>query len=56
MKIRIISVGKMKESYWKQAQQEYCKMLSRFCTVEIVEVADEKTHFLQKTGSALKKK
>ena len=43
MKIRIISVGKMKESYWKQAQQEYCKMLSRFCTVEIVEVADEKT-------------
>lgn len=43
MKIRIISVGKMKERYWKEAQQEYCKMLSRFCTVEIVEVADEKT-------------
>ncbi len=43
MNIRIISVGKMKENYWRQAQQEYCKMLSRFCTIEIIEVADEKT-------------
>ena len=43
MKIRIISVGKMKERYWKEAQQEYSKMLSRFATVEVVEVADERT-------------
>ena len=43
MKIRIISVGKMKERYWKEAQQEYAKMLSRFASIEVVEVADERT-------------
>ena len=50
MKIRIISVGKMKERYWKEAQQEYSKMLSRFATVEVVEVADERTPEDASTG------
>ena len=43
MKIRIICVGKLKERYWHEAQAEYAKRLSRYCTLEIVECADEKT-------------
>ena len=42
MKIRIISVGKIKEKYFKEAQDEYIKMLSRFCDIEITELQDEK--------------
>jgi 23S rRNA (pseudouridine1915-N3)-methyltransferase len=40
MKTRIVSIGKLKESYYTQAQAEYIKMLRRFCDVEIVEVPD----------------
>jgi 23S rRNA (pseudouridine1915-N3)-methyltransferase len=42
VKIRLISVGKIKEKYYKAIQDEYLKMLSRFCTTEIIEVQDEK--------------
>jgi len=42
MKIRIVAVGKIKESYYLKAQTEYVKRLNRFCKMEIVEVADEK--------------
>ena len=43
MKITIITVGKIKEKYLKDAISEYSKRLSRYCKMEIVEVADEKT-------------
>ncbi len=43
MKITIITVGKMKEKYLKDAIAEYSKRLSKYCKLEIVEVADEKT-------------
>ncbi len=43
MKITIISVGKIKEKYLRDAVQEYSKRLGRYCKLEIVEVADEKT-------------
>ena len=43
MKITLISVGKIKEKYLKDAIAEYSKRLSRYCKLEIVEVADEKT-------------
>ncbi len=43
MKITILTVGKIKEKYWNMAIQEYAKRLSRYCKLEIVEVADEKT-------------
>ncbi len=43
MKIRILSVGKLKESYLRDAAAEYSRRLGRYCTLEIVEVADEKT-------------
>jgi 23S rRNA (pseudouridine1915-N3)-methyltransferase len=42
MKITIISVGKIKEKYLKDAINEYNKRLSSYCTLTHIEVADEK--------------
>ena len=42
MKILLITVGKIKEKYLKDAIAEYVKRLSRYCRLEIIEVADEK--------------
>ena len=43
VKITLICVGKIKEKYLKDAISEYSKRLSKFCNLEIKEVADEKT-------------
>lgn len=43
MKITILAVGKIKEKYLKDAIAEYSKRLSRYCKLDIIEVADEKT-------------
>ncbi|MGN0379439.1 MAG: 23S rRNA (pseudouridine(1915)-N(3))-methyltransferase RlmH [Butyrivibrio sp.] len=43
MKISIICVGKIKEKYFSSAVEEYVKRLSRYCKLQIVELADEKT-------------
>ena len=43
MKISIITVGKIKEKYLKDAIAEYSKRLSKYCKLEIIEAADEKT-------------
>ena len=43
MKITIICVGKIKEKFFSMAIDEYSKRLSRYCKLEIIEVADEKT-------------
>lgn len=43
MKITVIGVGKIKEKFFTQAVAEYAKRLSRYCKLEIVELADEKT-------------
>lgn len=43
MKITLISVGKIKEKYYRDAVAEYEKRLSRYCRLEIIEVEDEKT-------------
>ena len=43
MTITLITVGKIKEKYLKDAISEYSKRLSRYCKLEIIEVADEKT-------------
>ena len=43
MKIKIICVGKIKENFYRDAISEYVKRLSRYATVEICEVTDEKT-------------
>jgi 23S rRNA (pseudouridine1915-N3)-methyltransferase len=41
MKITVVAVGKLKERYLKEGIAEYCKRLSRFCDLQIAEVADE---------------
>ena len=43
MKITLITVGKIKEKYLRDAIGEYSKRLSKYCKLEIIEVADEKT-------------
>ncbi len=43
MKITCVAVGKIKESYLKEAMAEYGKRLSRYCKLEIIELPDEKT-------------
>jgi len=42
MNISIICVGKLKEKYWTDACAEYVKRLSRFCKLEILELAESK--------------
>lgn len=42
MRIRIICIGKLKEKYWSDAVAEYSKRLSRFCTLEIVELKESR--------------
>lgn len=43
MKITLVTVGKIKEKFYADAILEYSKRLSRYCKLEIVSVADEKT-------------
>lgn len=42
MNITIITVGKLKERYFKEAVEEYSTRLSKYCKLDIVEVPDEK--------------
>ena len=43
MKITLICVGKLKEKYLTMGVAEYAKRLSRYCSLDIIELADEKT-------------
>ena len=43
MRITVITVGKIKEKFFRDAIAEYEKRLSRYCKLEIVQVEDEKT-------------
>ncbi len=58
MNITVISVGKLKEKYLKQAIDEYSKRLSRYCKLEIIELPDEKTpdNAFRKRGASNKRK
>lgn len=40
MNIQIICIGKLKEKYWTDAIAEYSKRLSRYCTLEIIELKE----------------
>ncbi len=42
MVTRIISVGKLKEPFYQAAADEFAKRLSRYSTLEVIEVRDEK--------------
>jgi len=39
----VITVGKLKESFYRQAVSEYGKRLGRYCRLELKEVEDERT-------------
>ena len=43
MNITILTVGKIKENFYKEAVSEYSKRLSKYCKLNIIEVEDEKT-------------
>lgn len=43
MKIDIICVGGIKESFFREAISEFVKRLRRYCDLQILEVRDEKT-------------
>lgn len=43
MKIKVVTVGKLKEKYLKDGLAEYSKRISRFAKLEMIELADEKT-------------
>ena len=42
MNISVITVGKLKERYFKEAVEEYSTRLSKYCKLDIIEVPDEK--------------
>jgi len=41
MRVRIVAVGKLKESYWREAVDEYLARLKRYADVSEVELRDE---------------
>lgn len=66
MTINIICVGKIKESYFSEAAAEFEKRLSRFCTLNIIQLPDKSipdnpspaqcNEVLQKEGEMILKK
>ena len=48
VKITLITVGKVKEKYLRDAIAEYSKRLGRYCKLGIVKVADEDTGACQR--------
>lgn len=41
MKITILCLGKLKETYWREAEGEYLKRLGPYAKVEVVELKEE---------------
>lgn len=66
LKIDIICVGKLKEKFFRDAENEYIKRLSRYSKINVIEVKDEptpdkpteteKNKVLSKEGEAILKK
>jgi len=54
MYIRILTVGSVKESFYKEAIAEFKKRLGRYTVLEVVEVKDEKT--VEKASDAIDRK
>lgn len=43
MNITLVTVGKIKEKFYRDAVDEFVKRLGRYCKIKIVEVSDENT-------------
>ncbi len=54
MKVNVVCVGKLKESFWREACAEYEKRLSRFCKLEIKELPERAS--LKEEGAEILKK
>lgn len=52
-KIKIVTVGSLKEKYLVDAMAEYSKRLSRFCSFSVVEL-DEKNNLQEESKAILK--
>jgi len=56
MRIRIVAVGKLKESYWRDAVDEYLRRLRRYVDVSEIELKDESesdvAHAMRKSFSS----
>ncbi len=58
IKIRLVCVGKLKEKFWVDAQNEYIKRLQKFCKFEIIELQEKNntssvTETLNKEGFSI---
>ena len=53
VKITHVCVGKLKESYWRDAVKEYEKRLQRFCRLEIKELP-ERASYKEEAGEILR--
>ena len=42
IKVNIVCVGKLKESYWREAVAEYAKRLGAYCVFSVVELSESK--------------
>jgi 23S rRNA (pseudouridine1915-N3)-methyltransferase len=51
IKVNIVCVGKIKEEFYRQAVDEYLKRLTRFCKVNVVQLAEGKN--LEEEGKAI---
>ena len=43
IRIRLVCVGTLKESYWREALEEYAKRLSRFVSFSVMECREKRT-------------
>ena len=58
VKITILCAGKFKEAYWEAAAAEYQKRLTRYCSLQVIAVADEATpeHASEKEEQKIREK
>ena len=42
LNIQLLCIGKLKESYWREACAEYAKRLSAFCRFSIIELPESR--------------
>ena len=52
MNISLLTVGSLKERYWREAVAEYEKRLSAHCKFRLIEIKDEKTPELLDSAAA----
>jgi len=45
--IKVLCIGKLKESFWKEAIQEYEKRLQKYTKLQIIELEEEKVDSVQ---------